>query len=308
MKGARFFALAFAAATLSAPAARSATFAELSDRAQDSQSSPSVTYPASPYAAIPYGAPSYIFGYGYAAGPYAPTPTYSGLKAPPGGPEGALPENFAAPARAPRAPNPAFGGGWGSQEQGRGPYSAGPSLTGPYAIGPNGAASQYGFGGAGWGSQDQGRGPDSAGPSPTGPYAVGPNGAASQYEFGGAGYGAPYAPNPAFGGGAPQISGGPEGVLPADLGGPAAATTPPMPLIRPGPNHFQDFGPDPYRPNVPLRLETFGQVNSTTDPYNPWGLSTPFMFMPWSTPLAGWTNAQTWNWWRERSGALPGNW
>jgi hypothetical protein len=366
MKGARLFALAFAAATLSAPAARSATFGELSDRARDSQSSPPVAYPAGPYAASPSGAPSYLFGYGYSAGPYAPTPTYNGLKAPSGGPEGALPKTptpafggggwgsqdqerepyTASPSTAgpyaagpngaasqygfrgvgygagPTAQTPAFsGGGWSSQDQGRGPYSAGPSTAGPYAVGPNDAASQYGYGGAGygaapyaqnpafsgggWGSQDQGRGPYSAGPSTAGPYPVGPNGAASQYGYGAA----PYAPNPAFGGGAPRISGGPEGVLPAVLGGPAAATAP-MPLIRPRPqtNHFVDFGRDPYRPDVPLRSETFGQVNSMTDPYNPWGLSTPFMFVPWSTPLSGWTNAQTWNWWRERSGAPPPGW
>jgi hypothetical protein len=61
-------------------------------------------------------------------------------------------------------------------------------------------------------------------------------------------------------------------------------------------------------PSRLLDRETFGQVTSTTDPFNPWGLSTPFMFAPWSTPFSGWTNAQTWNWWRERSGALPPNW
>ena len=166
--------------------------------------------------------------------------------------------------------------------------------------------------GGGSGSQDQGRGPYSAGPSTAGPYAVGPNGAASQYGFGGAGYGAgPYAPSGYGYGGAPQISGGPEGVPPPDLGGPAGAPMPPMPLMRPAPNPFLDFGPNgpnPYRPDALLRFDTFGQVNSMTDPFNPWGLSTPFMFVPWTTPLSGWTNAQTWNWWRERSGALPHNW
>jgi hypothetical protein len=54
---------------------------------------------------------------------------------------------------------------------------------------------------------------------------------------------------------------------------------------------------------------TYGQVNASSDPFNVWGLSTPHMFVPWSTPMSGWTNAQTWDWWRNRAGdpgpALP---
>lgn len=47
---------------------------------------------------------------------------------------------------------------------------------------------------------------------------------------------------------------------------------------------------------------TYGQVNASSDPFNVWGLSTPHMFVPWSTPMSGWTNAQTWDWWRTRAG------
>jgi len=47
---------------------------------------------------------------------------------------------------------------------------------------------------------------------------------------------------------------------------------------------------------------TYGQVNASSDPFNVYGLSTPYMFVPWSTPLSGWTNAQSWDWWRSRTG------
>lgn len=47
---------------------------------------------------------------------------------------------------------------------------------------------------------------------------------------------------------------------------------------------------------------TYGQVNASSDPFNVWGLSTPHMFVPWSTPMSGWANAQTWDWWRTRAG------
>lgn len=124
---------------------------------------------------------------------------------------------------------------------------------------------------------------------PAGPYAVAP--------------GAPACPPNCF---APTpIHGGPEGSPPMPLDLPGAATMPPMQTsARP----FLPYGPTGDLPHGRLQLWTFSQVNSTTDPFNPWGLSTPFMFVPWSTPLSGWTNAQTWNWWRERSGALPRNW
>ena len=100
-------------------------------------------------------------------------------------------------------------------------------------------------------------------------------------------------------------SGGPEGALPPALDAPGASTMPPMPA---SPRPYLPFAPNADLPHGQLQLATFGQVNSTTDPFNPWGLSTPFMFVPWSTPLSGWANSQTWNWWRERSGALPRNW
>ena len=120
----------------------------------------------------------------------------------------------------------------------------------------------------------------------------------------------PYASPPAYGacpqcGEAAAGARGAEGAPPLGLDAPGAATMAPMPA---SPTPFLPFGPNGGLPHGQLQLSTFGQVNSTTDPFNPWGLSTPFMFVPWSTPLSGWTNAQTWNWWRERSGALPRNW
>jgi hypothetical protein len=47
---------------------------------------------------------------------------------------------------------------------------------------------------------------------------------------------------------------------------------------------------------------TYGQVNASSDPFNIYGLSTPYMFVPWTTPLSGWANAQSWDWWRSRTG------
>ncbi len=144
-------------------------------------------------------------------------------------------------------------------------------------------------------SGSQFTGPGSYAP---GPYAAKPYGAPPVYGPG------PYAPTPAYGFMQPT-SGGPEGALPPALDAPGASTMPPMPA---SPRPYLPFAPSADLPQGQLQLATFGQVNSTTDPFNPWGLSTPFMFVPWSTPLSGWTNSQTWNWWRERSGALPRNW
>ncbi len=150
------------------------------------------------------------------------------------------------------------------------------------------------------GSGSQSMAPYSAGPYAAGPYAAGPYGGGY-----GAAYGpGPYAPTPPFGG-ASSPSGGREGVPPAELDAPGTATMPPMQV---SPTPYLPLGPNADLPRGRTELETFGQVNSETDPFNPWGLSTPFMFVPWSTPLSGWANAQTWNWWRERSGALPRNW
>jgi hypothetical protein len=65
----------------------------------------------------------------------------------------------------------------------------------------------------------------------------------------------------------------------------------------------------PYLPNggngLPTGRQiqwTYGQVNASGDPFNVDGLSTPHMFVPWSTPLSGWANAQSWDWWRARAG------
>ncbi len=146
-------------------------------------------------------------------------------------------------------------------------------------------------------------GSNPAAPYAAGPYAPSPYGAPA-YGYGsgyGAEYGAgPYSPTLPFGGAQPP-SGGPEGAPPADFAAPAARAVPP-------PTVYPPFGPYADEPRGAVRRQTFSQFNSTTDPFNPWGLSTPFMFVPWTTPLSGWTNSQTWNWWRERSGAPPPNW
>ena len=47
---------------------------------------------------------------------------------------------------------------------------------------------------------------------------------------------------------------------------------------------------------------TFGQVNAASDPFYVWGLRTQGMYVPWSTPMSSWTNAQSWDWWRRRAG------
>ena len=99
------------------------------------------------------------------------------------------------------------------------------------------------------------------------------------------------------------IVGGPEGAPPPGLG-----PTLYIPPHEAAPRAYLPMGNLGDGPNTQQLLWSFGQINSTTDPYNPWGLSTPYMYVPWSTPFAGWANAATWNWWRERSGALPRNW
>jgi len=129
-------------------------------------------------------------------------------------------------------------------------------------------------------------------PYPPGPYPAGP-----------------YSQPPVAGGcpqcGAPAFSGGPQGAPPAALDAPGAASLPST-WTSPAPN--LPFGREANLPHGRLQVWSFGQVNSTTDPFNSAGLSTPFMFVPWSTPLSGWTNAQTWNWWRERAGVQPPYW
>jgi hypothetical protein len=47
---------------------------------------------------------------------------------------------------------------------------------------------------------------------------------------------------------------------------------------------------------------SYGQMNAASDPFNTWGLSTQGMYVPWSTPTSSWTNAQGWDWWRNRAG------
>lgn len=99
---------------------------------------------------------------------------------------------------------------------------------------------------------------------------------------------------------------GPEGVPPGDPG--ASPEGPFVPSLAANPRGYLPFRSYADGPNAPMMLWSFGQYNAGTDPYNAFGLSTPYMRVPWSTPMAGWTNSQTWNWWRERSGALPRNW
>ena len=96
-----------------------------------------------------------------------------------------------------------------------------------------------------------------------------------------------------------------EGALPSAPPGAQPYVSVPAPV----PMGYPPFGAGPgTAPGGPLPAWSFGQINSMSNPYNPWGLSTPFMYVPWSTPMSGWTNAATWNWWRERSGAPPGTW
>jgi hypothetical protein len=106
--------------------------------------------------------------------------------------------------------------------------------------------------------------------------------------------------------GASELFGGPQGDIPRPLDAPAAAQIPPGGWT--SPRAYLPFGPAGDLPNGRLQVWTFGQVNSTTDPFNSAGLSTPYMFVPWSTPLSAWSNSQTWNWWRERTGVQPPYW
>lgn len=148
--------------------------------------------------------------------------------------------------------------------------------------------------------------PAPAGCPPCGPSASAPRGSAMPMPGGGWGGG----PAPAWGvgpgtawGGGPNPTWGSAPSVPFDAPGVAALppswSTPPEALLP-----MRDGG----LPNGAVQLWSFGQINNSTDPYNPWGLSTPFMFVPWSTPLSGWTNAQTWNWWRTRTGVRSPAW
>jgi hypothetical protein len=89
----------------------------------------------------------------------------------------------------------------------------------------------------------------------------------------------------------------------------AAAAAPYLVVPVPAPTGYPPFGAGPAgAPGGPIPIWSFGQITSMSNPYDPWGLNTPFMRVPWSTPMSGWTNAAAWNWWRERSGAPPSNW
>jgi len=66
-----------------------------------------------------------------------------------------------------------------------------------------------------------------------------------------------------------------------------------MPMLPVGSNGF---------PNPRQVRWSYGQVNASSDPFNAWGLSTQGMYVPWSTPMSSWSNAQSWDWWRNRAG------
>ncbi|NOT18462.1 MAG: hypothetical protein HOP20_10435 [Sulfuriferula sp.] len=55
-------------------------------------------------------------------------------------------------------------------------------------------------------------------------------------------------------------------------------------------------------PNAQQIRWSYGQVNAASDAFNAFGLSTQGMFVPWSTPMSAWSNAQQWDWWRNRAG------
>jgi hypothetical protein len=55
-------------------------------------------------------------------------------------------------------------------------------------------------------------------------------------------------------------------------------------------------------PNQQQLRWSYGQVNAASDAFNAWGLSTQGMYVPWSTPMSAWSNAQQWDWWRNRAG------
>jgi hypothetical protein len=55
-------------------------------------------------------------------------------------------------------------------------------------------------------------------------------------------------------------------------------------------------------PNPSQVRWSYGQVNAASDPFFMWGLRTQGMYVPWSTPMSSWTNAQHWDWWRRRAG------
>lgn len=148
-------------------------------------------------------------------------------------------------------------------------------------------------GAATWGELTSGNGGGQQNGYPVGPYAVGPYATAPQP-------GACWQCQP------PAMIGGPQGVPPSQLDAPAMSQLPPQALIPP--DAYLPFGREGRLPSPQTQIWSFGQVNNTTDPFNQTGLSTPFMYVPWSTPLSGWTNAQTWNWWRERSGTRSPLW
>jgi hypothetical protein len=56
------------------------------------------------------------------------------------------------------------------------------------------------------------------------------------------------------------------------------------------------------QPNAQQIRWSYGQVNAASDAFNAWGLRTQGMYIPWSTPMSAWSNAQQWDWWRNRAG------
>lgn len=112
---------------------------------------------------------------------------------------------------------------------------------------------------------------------------------------GGGGYGGARSAGPAY----PGYSGGPQ-MMPGygTAGGyPGASTRQRWPTATP----YLPTGGNGLPTGRQIQW-TYGQVNASGDPFNVYGLSTPHMFVPWSTPLSGWANAQSWDWWRARAG------
>ncbi|MGV6820500.1 MAG: hypothetical protein ACWA5T_08385 [Parvularcula sp.] len=107
-------------------------------------------------------------------------------------------------------------------------------------------------------------------------------------------------------------SGNPMGSGPAGRSGFADGFYPPPSFGYP----FATYPMPEYTPYAqaqrlpPPQLQTwsYSQLRTTTNPYFGWGLYTPYLWMPWSTPLTSWSNAVTSEWWRTRALGPTGNW
>lgn len=71
---------------------------------------------------------------------------------------------------------------------------------------------------------------------------------------------------------------------------------------------YTPYARSQHLPPPQLQAWSFSQLRTTTNPYFGWGLYTPYMWVPWSTPLSSWSNAVTSEWWRTRALGPNGNW